>query len=121
MMLAALPPGEQAGILFKAHFLAWLLADFWDLVAINVVNFDPLQLASLANQLWMARNAWPMVVAATVPLEDDLGELEDSVAAISINRRSNKDRKIGGKKKNSSGGQGGDKAVPGGQQPKCYL
>ncbi len=120
-MLAALPPGEQAGILFKAHFLARLPADFRDLVAINVVNFDPMQLAALADQLWMARNARPAAVAAAVPLDDDLGELEDSVAAININKKSGKGRKRGGKGRNGSGGQGGDKAAQGGQQSKRYL
>ena len=119
-MLAALPPGEQAGILFKAHFLARLPADFRDLVAINVVNFDPLQLAALADQLWMARNARPAAVAAAVQPDDELGELEESVAAINVNKKSNRERKRGGKKKQNAGGQH-EKTAAGGQQAKRFL
>ncbi len=85
-----------------------------------MVNFDPLQLAALADQLWMARNARPAAVAAAVQPDDELGELEESVAAINVNKKSNRERKRGGKKKQNAGGQH-EKTAAGGQQAKRFL
>ena len=58
-----------------------------------MVNFDPLQLAALADQLWMSRNAHLVAVSTTVQPDDDLGELEESVAAINVNKKSNRAEK----------------------------
>jgi len=107
MMLAALPPGELPGILFKAHFLARLPTDFRDLVAIHVATYEPMQLAILADQLWMARNARPGVAAAVTAARDD-GEdgdgLADAVAALQMGK---KDRRRNNKKSKPSSGGGG--------------
>jgi len=119
-LLAALPPGEPAGILFKAHFLSRLPTDFRDLVAVHVADYEPVQLAALADQLWMARNARPAAAAAVAPTatssatKQEMEDLEEMVAAISMKKEFKGKKKW--EKKKQVGGSGGDgQSGPSGQ------
>ena len=125
-MLASLLPGEPPGILFKAHFLTRLPTDIRDLVLVNIAVSGPLQLAALSDQFWLARNSRPSAVAAAVSPADDLEDLEETVAALGLNKSRGKARKRGGKKKRDrDGSSGGGKAAHGGggsqQQSTPYL
>ena len=50
-MLALLPPGEQPGLLFKAHFLHHLPSDMRDREALEILTLEPRALAALVDQL----------------------------------------------------------------------
>ena len=50
-LLALLPPGEQPGLLFKAHFLHHLPSDMRDREALEILTLEPRALAALVDQL----------------------------------------------------------------------
>ena len=127
-MLASLPPGEQAGLLFKGHFLHRLPTDIKNLVAVQFANMQAKELAVYADSIWDARNAKKATVAAVqTPTGDAEGEstLDKAVAALSLQKqpkrggrgwRGNRGGNRGG---NSNGGQnngGGSQGSGGGGQ-----
>ena len=125
-MMAALPPGETAGHLFKAIFLHRLPGDLKDLVAVQFQQLPPMELAKFADVIWDARNSKKTVVAAvglaTVEEETACSEetaLEKAVAALTIH---NKRRWQGGKSRGGGrprGGQGGSGAGGQSQRTLC--
>lgn len=66
-MLALLPTGEQPGILFKSIFLARLPGDMRDHVQASAEQLDCRALASLADNIWRARNARKPNLMAALP------------------------------------------------------
>ena len=126
MMMAALPPGEPAGHLFKAIFLHRMPGDLKDLVAVQFQQLAPMELAKFADVIWDARNSKKTVVAAvspaTVEEKPAYGEetaLEKAVAALTIH---NKRRWQGGKSRGGGrprGGQGGSGAGGQSQRTLC--
>ena len=62
----------------------------------------------------MARNARQVAVTTAVQPDDELGELEESVAAINVNKKSTREQKRGGKKKQHAGHQPNKKTAAGG-------
>ena len=125
-MMAALPPGEPAGHLFKAIFLHRLPGDLKDLVAVQFQQLAPMELAKFADVIWDARNSKKTVVAAvglaTVEEETACSEetaLEKAVAALTIH---NKRRWQGGKSRGGGrprGGHGGSGASGQSQRALC--
>ena len=120
-MLAALPPGEAAGRIFKGLWLRRLPADLSDQVAPQFSKLDPQQLATYADTIWDARNAKKAsVVASTVApgetaSQGEMDPLQEAIAALNINlKKWNKNKGRGGYKgKGRGGGRGGGN---GGQQ-----
>jgi len=83
-MLALLPEGEQDGLLFKAHFIARLPADFKDQVAVHFEDMDSRSLAKIADQFWHIRNskgAKATSVAVAAIRDDQESQDEDGVVA----------------------------------------
>ena len=78
VMMAALPPDELAGHIFKAIFLHRLPGDLKDLVAIQFQQVGVMELAKFADIIWDARNSKKTVVVAvklaTLEEETTLGE-----------------------------------------------
>ena len=114
VMMAALPPDEPAGHIFKTIFLHRLPGDLKDLVAVQFHQLGVVELARYADVIWDARNSKKTVVAAvqlvTVEEETTSGEetaLDRAVAALTIHAK----KKWGGSKSRgggrSRGGQGG--------------
>lgn len=115
-MLALLPTGEQAGLLFKGHFLARLPADMQDQVAVHFERMTARELAEFADHLWFARNAKSSakMVAAAPPavqqLTEDHEEEEEQPVAAMKPATGQKKKKQWPKKK--SGGQGQHASKP---------
>lgn len=92
-MLAALPPGEADGLLFKGHFLHRLPADIRDQVAVQWEELPSQKLAEFADAIWFARNSQKAAVAAVaaVPPASTEGKepagVEELVAALSLNQK----------------------------------
>ena len=111
-MLAALPEGEPAGLLFKHIFIHRLPADIRDGVAKKIEQLDARQLAEHADNQWFVRNAKrPHAVAAVAAAPTtaaDTDELTGAVAAMSLSKGKNNRR--GPKKK------GGQQSAASGQQ-----
>ena len=113
-MLAALPPGETAGYLFKGMFLHKLPSDMKDMVA---VQFDTLQakdLAAYADTIWNARNAKKTTVAAVTATDGEVkaaaGEesaLEKAVAALALQKQPRKGGRGGRYRGRGCGGRNG--------------
>jgi len=111
-MLALLPVGETAGLLFKYMFVLRLPADMREVVVKKIDRLDAKELAAYADTRWYVRNAKPPTkghVAVVEAVEQTaVGDLTDAVAAISTGER------------NQRGGQGG-RGGRGGQQGKKYV
>ena len=126
VMMAALPPDEPAGHIFKTIFLHRLPGDLKDLVAVQFHQLEVRELAKFADVIWDTRNSKKTVVAAVQPatLEEEttLGEetpLERAVAALTIH---NKKKWHGSKSRDGGrhrGGQGGSKGGSQGQKTNC--
>jgi hypothetical protein len=82
-MLALLPPGEQPGLLFKAHFIHRLPVEMRERVALGLQGTEPRALAALADELYHVRNS-RQPVAAVAAAPDDKGDftMEQLVAAM---------------------------------------
>ena len=126
-MLAALPPGEAAGLIFKGLFLHRLPADMRELVALQFITLPAMELAAYADTIWDSRNAKKATVAAVAVPEDavESSSLDNAVAALALNkqpRRGSKPAKKRGGRGGRSGGQGGgqDGGQSGSQRNK-YL
>ena len=65
--MAALPPDEPAGHIFKTIFLHRLPGDLKDLVAVQFHQLGVVELARYADVIWDARNSKKTVVAAVQP------------------------------------------------------
>ena len=100
-MLALLPPGEQPGLLFKAHFLHRLPNDMRDRVALEITTLEPRALAALADQLYFVRNSGQPVAAVNSQASD---ELVAAMAKTNIGAKQSRDH---GKQKQRGGGSGG--------------
>ena len=118
--MAALPPGEPAGHLFKAIFLHRVPRDLKDLVAVQFQQLAPMELAKFADVIWDARNSKKTVVAAislaAVEEETSCGEetaLEKAVAALTIHN------KLWWRGGTSRGSHGGSRA--GGQSQRALC
>jgi hypothetical protein len=93
-MLALLPDDEVPGVLFKSVFLARLPSDMRDHVQAHARRLPPQELAHLADTIWQSRNANKANMLASLravppptPAEDPAEDLEETVAALNINRR----------------------------------
>ena len=124
--MAALPPDEPAGHIFKTIFLHRLPGDLKDLVAVQFHQLGVMELARYADVIWDARNSKKTVVAAvqpaTVEEETTHGKetaLDRAVAALTIHAK----KKWHGSKSrgggHSRGGQGGGRG--GGQSQKTLC
>ena len=96
-MLAALPPGENAGYLFKGMFLHKLPSDMKDMVALQFNTLQAKDLAAYADTIWNARNAKKTTVAAVTANDGEVkavaGEesaLEKAVAALALQKQPRK-------------------------------
>ena len=104
-LLSWLPAGEVDGLLFKTVFITRMPKEISDHLARKLRSKTSRELAALADQLWMARNARRSTykaVAAVTPLEEDddeLADLTNTVAALNT----------GGKGKYKGKGQAKDK------------
>ena len=116
-MLAALPPGEAAGLIFKGLFLHRLPADMRELVALQFTVLTAKELAMYADTIWDARNAKKTTVAAigaasaAKPEIAEESALEKAVAALALQRQprkgGNRNRKRQAGRGGGNGGQGG--------------
>ena len=93
-MLALLPDDELPGVLFKSVFLARLPGDMRDHVQAHARRLSPRELAHLADTIWQSRNAAKANVLAslrtappTTPADESAEDLEETVAALNINRK----------------------------------
>ena len=125
VLMAALPPDEPAGHLFKTCFLHKLPGDLKDLVAVQFHQLGVVELARYADVIWDARNSKKTVVAAVQPatVEEDTagGEetaLDRAVAALTIHAK----KTWGGSKSRgggrSGGGGGGGRGGKSGQRKR---
>lgn len=116
VMMAALPPDEPAGHIFKTIFLHRLPGDLKDLVAVQFHQLGVVELARYADVIWDARNSKKTVVAAvqpaTVEEKTTSGEetaLDRAVAALTIYEkkkwRGSKSRGGGRPRSGQGGGQ----------------
>lgn len=119
-LLALLPAGEPAGLLFKHMFVLRLPADLRDAVSKKIEKLSAKELADYADGRWHVRNARkPMSSVAAVTSEemgDTVDQLADTVAAMpAISRRNRKSGKRGG------GNHGGSQSGPDKTVKKQYL
>ncbi len=111
-LLAMLPPGEPAGLLFKMHFLLRLPMDIRDQVAKKMEELEARELAKYADTRWHVRNAKkpaPEAVAALQSAEEQIEDLTGTVAALTVSGRGR-----GGPKSRGRGG-GGNRGGRGGR------
>ena len=73
VMMAALPPDEPVGHIFKTIFLHCLPGDLKDLVSVQFHQLEVREPAKFADIIWDTRNSKKTVVAAVQPatLEDE--------------------------------------------------
>ena len=86
-MLAMLPPGEQEGILFRCIFISRLPSDIADLVTAKAKKkLTARQLASYADDLWLARHVrgGQPVMAAVDKGSDGEEEVTETIAALKV-------------------------------------
>ena len=104
-LLAMLPPGEQDGILFKTVFLMRLPKDIREHVATQVRVLSSSQLATLADQLYLARVARQYgnrPVMAVTGDQDELEEVEELAAGVAAITTKKPKPRFKGKGKGSS-------------------
>lgn len=89
-MLALLPTGETDGLLFKGIFLSRLPVDIRDNVSTQWRAMDSRALAAYADTLWTARRIQAGTVIAPLAAGDELEDLVDSVAALNVQKQSEK-------------------------------
>lgn len=117
-MLAALPPGETAGLLFKGLFLHRLPKDMKELVALQFTTLAAKELAQYADAIWDSRNAKKATVAAvaTTEVTEEGSALEKAVAALALNRQPRKSNTRDGKTDKRRAGREGRNKQGGGQE-----
>lgn len=97
-MLALLPPGDEAGGLFKAIFLARLPSDMRDHVQQRAQELTCQQLAAAADHIWQSRNAKRGGFLAAVPTQEkEVDNLADTLAAVGLKKKFFKQPKKKGK------------------------
>lgn len=85
-LLALLPDGEPAGLLFKHLFILRLPADIRDMVAKKLDKLEAKELAEYADSRWHVRNARPPPSGTVAAVEyGEVEEILETVAAMSLN------------------------------------
>ena len=103
-MLALLPPGEPESMLFKTHFLNRLPADIPNHVAAAGFNNIASEMANIADALWFTSNSrqgGKKRSQAVAAVQEDDENLEEAVAALSVQPKWSQP-----KKKAAKGGKG---------------
>ena len=111
-MRALLPASELPGILFKSVFLARLPGDMRDHVQAQAELLTCEELAKLADNIWQSRNAHRSSLLASLstcppptPGDGPVDELEDTVAALSLRKKPQQEKKWTKKPSARKGGQ----------------
>ena len=106
-MLACLPAGEPAGLLFKHHFVLRLPSDIRDMVAKKMEKMDAKKLAEYADTRWHVRKSRPPPSTTVAAIDkQDVEELAEAIAALPTSGGKQNHRK-----KPSKQGRGGKPAV----------
>ena len=103
-MLALLPPGEPDGIIFKALFINRLPADIRNHVVAAGLNTTSREMAAMADNLWFAANlskGGNKRTQAVAAVQQDDEDLEEAVAALSVQPKRTQPRR-----KAAKGGKG---------------